>query len=230
MTIDFTAALDAARTLARVDDLASALWKAYAAGEIADADAERVGAAIEEARRRIRPVDTVAVRAPAVPRAPSSFPPRTRRCVSPDRLASRARRRRLAYSGPLPPALSCRFTTGQLAVLRVVADEVRLRGLCILPLAAIAARAGVGITTARDAIGLAAGDGLLVIQERRRRGSPNLPNVVRVISREWTMWIAKWGRTPPSLQFGKPHEDRCVNSFRSVTAPPEKRSTRRGAS
>jgi len=39
-------------------------------------------------------------------RAASNFPPRRRRCVSPDRLASRARRRRLAYSGPLPPALA----------------------------------------------------------------------------------------------------------------------------
>jgi hypothetical protein len=62
--MDFTTALDAARTLARVDELASALWKDYEAGRISDADAGQVSAAIEEARRRIRPVDTVAVRAP----------------------------------------------------------------------------------------------------------------------------------------------------------------------
>lgn len=222
-------ALDAARTLARVDELARDLWQSYAAGGIADADAGHVSAQIEEARKRIRPVDTVAVRAPFVPRRTSAFPPRARRCVSPDRLASRDRRRRLAYSGPLPPALASRFTPGQLATLRIVADEVRARGICALPLAAIAARAGVGITTARDAIRLAAGDGLLVIQERRRRGSPNLPNVVRIISREWTMWIAKWGR-PPRVQFCKPHEDRHLNRFRNVTAPPEKRTTRQGAS
>jgi hypothetical protein len=49
-------------------------------------------------------------------RAASNFPPRRRRCVSPDRLASRARRRRLAYSGPLPPALATGFTTGQARV------------------------------------------------------------------------------------------------------------------
>lgn len=212
MTIDFTAALDAARTLARVDDIAGVLWRAYDGGAIADVDAGRVSAQIEEARLRIRPKDTVAVRAPAVPRRASNFPPRARRCVSPDRLASRARRRRLAYSGPLPPALAAGFTTGQLATLRVVADEVRLRGFCALPLAAVAARAGVCVTLARDAIRLAAGDGLLVITERRRSGCPNLPNVVRIISREWCAWIAKWGR-PPSLQFRKPHEDRHINRF-----------------
>ena len=156
-----TAAIDAAHTLARVDELALALWRSYSAGTIADADAELVAARIEEARRRIRPVDTVAVRAPAVPRLGSSFPPRRRRCVSPDRLASRDRRRRLAFSGPLPPSLDCRFTVGQRAVLRVVADEVRLRGVCVLPLTAIAARAGVCVTLARSAIRLAAGDGLL---------------------------------------------------------------------
>jgi hypothetical protein len=210
MTIDFTGALDAAHTLARVDDIASSLWRAYAAGGIADADAERVGAAIEEARKRIRPVDTVAVRAPSVPRLRSSFPPRRRRCTSPDRLASRDRRRRLAYSGPLPHALATRFTTGQLAVLRIVADEIRLRGLCVLPLNAIAARAGVCVTLARAAIRLAAGDGLLVITERRRRGCPSLPNVLRVISSEWRMWIAKWGRPADRVQFVKPHEDRSA--------------------
>src|SRR5271163_1425398 len=80
----------------------------------------------------------------------------------------------------------------------IVADEVRARGVCALPLCAIAARAGVGVTTARDAIRLAAGDGLLVITERRRRGCASLPNVLRVISREWKAWIAKCGRPPPS--------------------------------
>ena len=220
-----TAAIDAAHTLASVDDIARGLWRSYAAGAIADADAELVAARIEEARRRIRPVDTVALRAPAVPRLRSSFPPRRRHCVSPDRLASMDRRRRLAYSGPLPPALASRFTTGHLAVLRIVGDEVRLRGLCVLPLGAIAARAGVCVTLARDAIRLAAGDGLLVITERRRRGCASLPNVVRIISREWLAWIAKWGR-PPCLQKSKPHEGSQVR--KGCGAPTAHHFSRRG--
>ena len=191
MIMDFAAALEGARTLAHIDDIARDLWRVHGDGLIADADAERVAAQVEEARRRIRPADTVAVRAPRVPRAASNFPPRRRHCASPDRLASRTRRRRLASSGPMPPALASGFTEGQRAVLRVVADEVRAKGSCTLPLAAIAARAGVCVTLARDAIRLAAGDGLAVIIERRRRGRPNLTNIVRIISREWLAWIAR---------------------------------------
>lgn len=55
MLDDFTAAIDAARTLASVDDIARGLWRAYQGGAIDDADAGRVSAQIEEARRRIRP-------------------------------------------------------------------------------------------------------------------------------------------------------------------------------
>ena len=93
--MDFTAALNSARTLAQVDDLARDLWRTHGAGLLADTDAERVAAQVEEARRRIRPADTAVGRAPHVPTAPSNFPPRRRRCASPDRLASRTRRLRL---------------------------------------------------------------------------------------------------------------------------------------
>lgn len=188
--IDFGTALDAASTLARIDEIARGLWAAYGADVIGDGEAEQIGAQIEQARRRVRPADTVRARAPAVPLAAvSMFPPRKRRCVSPDRAKSRARRRRLAYSGPLPPTLAAGFTTGQLAVLRIVADEVRARSCCALSLGEIAARAGVCVTLARDAIRLAAGDGLLVIVERRRHGARSLPNLVRILSREWLAWI-----------------------------------------
>ena len=133
MIMDFTAALDAAQTLARVDDLARELWHVHGRGLIADADAELVAAQIEEARRRIRPKDTVAARAPGVPRMASNFPPR-RRCASPDKTASLARRRRVASSGPMPPALSAGFTEGQRATLAIVVAEVRATGECALSL------------------------------------------------------------------------------------------------
>jgi hypothetical protein len=81
-----------------------------------------------------------------------------------------------------------------MAVFRVVADEVRQHGACSKTLGEIAARAGVGITTARDAIRAGGFDGILVIEERRRRGAPNLPNLVRIISREWANWIKRSGR------------------------------------
>ena len=47
---------------------------------------------------------------------------------SPDRQRSIERRRRLAASEPLLPQLASRFTTGELAVLRIVGDEVKAHG------------------------------------------------------------------------------------------------------
>ena len=39
------------------------------------------------------------------------------------------------------------------------------------------------------AIRQAARLGLLTVQERRREGQKNLPNVIRVVSREWLQWL-----------------------------------------
>ena len=111
--------------------------------------------------------------------------------MSPDRIASRDRRRLLACSGPMPPTLAARFTTGELAVLRIVADEVAEKGVCGLCIDAIAARAGVCRRLAQAAIRLAEGDGLLTIQERRHQGRRSDPNLIRIISREWQAWMRR---------------------------------------
>ena len=91
----------------------------------------------------------------------------------------------------MPPALACRFTVGELAVLRIVGDEVRQHGHCDRTLGEIAARAGVSRSTAKNAIRAAAAMGLLTVQERRREGRVNLPNVLRVVSREWLQWLSR---------------------------------------
>jgi hypothetical protein len=200
------AAIGGSRSLARLNELAQDVWKAWGAGMLADTDAGRLSEAIEAQRRLRRPLDTVAIRAPGVPRLNGSiFGPKRRPRVSPDRQASMARRRRLAASGPMPPAIAARFTTGEIAVLRIVADEVRSKGDCRLFLGEIAARAGVGMTKARMAIRLAASDGLLTIQERRRQGQKNDANVLRVISREWMAWIQRGrGESPIASTNMKP--------------------------
>lgn len=119
---------------------------------------------------------------------------------APERSVAIERRRRLACSGPMPPALASRFTTGQLAVLRIVGDEMARNGACGLCIDAIAARAGVCRRLAQAAIRLAEGDGLLTIQERRHQGRKSDPNVVRIISREWLQWLRRGGRsTAPAL-------------------------------
>jgi hypothetical protein len=37
--------------------------------------------------------------------------------------------------------------------------------------------------------------GLLTIEERRREGRRNLPNVIRIIAKEWTTWLSRGGRS-----------------------------------
>jgi hypothetical protein len=177
-------------SLAGCDQLARDLWKGFGAGVIPDDQAEALSAALEGRRRALR---GEAGQPPARSQkplwnGPSRFPPR-RVQVSPDRRRSIERRRHLAASGPMPPALGSRFTTGELAVLRIVADEVVAHGVCSLTLGEIAARAGVCRSTARNAVRAAARAGLVTIEERRRPGRINLPSLIRVISREWLVWL-----------------------------------------
>jgi hypothetical protein len=75
----------------------------------------------------------------------------------------------------MPPSLACWFTVGELAVLRIVGDEVRERGQCDRTLGRISARAGVSRTTAQSALRAAAAMGFVTIEERRRQGQVNLP-------------------------------------------------------
>src|SRR6195952_1200683 len=185
------AAIDGARTLAQMDELSRQIWQAHASGAVDDAGAQSLAERLHQRRGSIR-AGIVPVGVPAG--RVSLFPPRSRP-VSPDRIASRDRRRLLACSGPMPPALAARFTTGQLAVLRIVADEVTEKGVCGLCIDAIAARAGVCARLAQAAIRLAEGDGLLTVQERRHQGRKSDPNLIRVISREWQGWMKRGRRT-----------------------------------
>jgi len=204
---DRLAAIAGTKSLARLDEMARTIWEDWGADRLTEQAAQALAEAVEARRRKVRGVDTVAVRAPHVAaqaRAegrPSCFPPKRRQPTSPDREASKARRRTLAASGPMPATLAAHFTTGEQAVLRIVADQVRDHGDCRLTQGEIAARAGVCVTTARDTIRAAARDGLLTIEERRQYLKPNLPNVVRIISREWRSWITR-GRRAPSPGMG----------------------------
>ncbi len=102
-----------------------------------------------------------------------------------DRRESLRRRRRLAYSGPMPARLADQFTPAEVAVLRIIADEHRDRGGCARSIGEIAARAGVCPRTVQNALRHAERLGLVPITERRRPGARNLPNIVRVVSRGW---------------------------------------------
>ncbi len=111
----------------RLTELAAAVWKGFACGAIAEADAQQLADEIH-ARKVIPPT-------PAAPRKPVGSRPR-----SP---AHMERRRRWTGSGWLPPQLACRFTMAETAVLSTIAAEVARRGLCRLTIGHIAAMAGV---------------------------------------------------------------------------------------
>src|SRR3954449_5689897 len=185
------AAIDGARTLTRLDHLSRAIWQSLAAGAVADDDAQALAERLHARRSLIRG-DLKPVGIPVG--RPSLFPPR-RLQRAPQRPVAIARRRHLAASGPMPPALACKFTVSELAVLRIVGDEVRQHGHCARCVDEIAARAGVCRRMVQNALREAARLGLLTIEERRREGRRNQANIVRIISKEWMLWLARGGRS-----------------------------------
>ena len=128
--LDLLTAIGGTKSLATLDGFARTVWQRWGAKEVTDEQAQSFAEAIEARKREVRGVDTVAQRAPHVAAQAkgqgrlSHFPPKRKAAPSPDRRASIERRRTLAASGPMPPQLASQFTTGELAVLRLVADEV----------------------------------------------------------------------------------------------------------
>jgi hypothetical protein len=193
-------AIDAAHPK-QFDYLSRQLWQAHAAGHIPDQDAQSLAERLHGRR------SDSAVAQGAVFRLSSSVTPangqnapraflRRPESKSPDRRGSIERRRRLAASGPMPPALACQYTVGQLAVLRIVGDEIHAKGTCDRSLAEIAARAGVCRKLAQLTMRMAARDGLVTIERRPRPGRKNLSNIVRIISQVWLTWLRHRNHRP----------------------------------
>lgn len=172
----------------QLDHIAIQLIQSWGAGAITDHDAEVLHSLIE----RRRPFG-VAARASQKQRSKlaarlSRFLPR-HRARSPNRKASRDRRRMLGGSSALPSSIRHYYTEGQRAALCVVAGEIKRQGFCDLALDAIAARAGVCRTSVQDALHEARRMFHLKITERPRPGRKNLTNVVEIISPEWRRWL-----------------------------------------
>src|SRR4051812_48703419 len=149
------------------------LWKAYAAGQVTEAQASELSDLIENRR--------------ALPAAPK--PVQRRLGSRPRPPASMERRRRWAASGCLPPALAARFTLAETAVLAVVSAEVRQHGACTLTVGHIAAVAGVCGQTVRNALRVAQRLGFVHVEQRRVSAWRNRPNRVTILSPEWTTWL-----------------------------------------
>src|SRR3954454_5951018 len=156
--------------LAKVSSL---LWRAYAAGQVSEAEASELSDLIERRRALPAPQKPTQRRLGSRPRSPAAM----------------ERRRRWAASGALPPALAARFTLAETAVLAVIAAEHQKHGACTLPIGHVAALAGVSETTVRNAVRQARRLGLLHVEERRVSAFRNLPNKLTITSREWLLWL-----------------------------------------
>jgi hypothetical protein len=191
----------------QLEDTARLLWKCYGEGSIDDGEATFLQSVI--ARRRplghhTRPWGLK----PVGGRISSRFTPRQRQ-RSPDREASRRRRRMLGGSGALPNNLRCHYTEGQRSVLCIVAGEVKRHGICDFPVDKIAALAGVCRTTVQTTMHEARRLGHITITERKQSGRKNLPNVVEIISPEWRTWLRRGPVCRPDrVQFAENRQNR----------------------
>src|SRR5215210_2419819 len=176
---------------AELPAVSALLWKAYAAGQVTEAEASALSESIERKRS-----------------LPAAQKPVQRRFGSRPRTSSSLeRRRRWAASGTLPPALASRFTLAEQAVLAVVAAEHRRRGDCRLTNKEIADVAGVSITTVKNAVRAARALNLLSVEERRLTAFRNASNIIRITSPEWRAWLRLGGggktvpRSPTQLKI-----------------------------
>src|SRR5215204_7260020 len=167
----------ASSSRAELPAVSALLWKAYAAGQVTEAEASALSEAIELKRALPAPQKPVQRRFGSRPKTPASL----------------ERRRRWAASGAMPPALASRFTLAEQAVLAVVAAEHRKRGDCRLTNKEIADVAGVSVTTVKNAMRAARGLNILTVEERRLTAFRNASNVVRIVSPEWRAWLRLGG-------------------------------------
>lgn len=183
--------------------IGEAMWKAWAAGQVTDAEAEELSALIEA--RKVMP--------PASP--PGAAASSRRRFGSRPRSdASLGRRRRCVAPKHLPPALATHFTQAETAVLAMVAEEVIKRGDCRLAVGHLAALAGVSESTVRNALRRAKTLGLVTVEERRLTAFRNSTNVVCIISHEWASWLKLGTNRAARMVRAAPNQTR-LNRHRS---------------
>lgn len=172
----------AAGTNQQVDECAKAAWILNGEGLIADEEMAYLAPVIDHQRKSIAERMRVAREAARVRHCRPAIPLQKR-------AASWLRRRSLAKDCIIPTCLAQAFTVSKLAVLSVIASAVMDRGQSTMSLPEIAARAGVGCTTARYAIRDAARRGLISVSENRINGFWNRPNTIRIVCGRWLRWL-----------------------------------------
>jgi hypothetical protein len=164
-------------------DTPAAVWAAHLAGRITEADAERLDAALRLPQRQPEPHKPAVGRFQRLPRQ-----------RSPDREASMRRRRTLAATWALPPAMAAKLTVSEQAYCRLLADDYAAEGLTNASHSEMAARVGCCVETIKRAQKVLRRLGWITVQIRPRRGLKHLTNVVRIVSPEWITWITNGPR------------------------------------
>jgi hypothetical protein len=169
-------------TSLQLDNLARLVWQGLYSGELSEQEATSLDGAI----RRRRDIGRFA-------RATFVTPKRPLRRVSKDRSAAIRHRRELAGGGAFPHQIAGFFPTAQQAALTIIAYEVKAKRDCRLHIQEIADRAKVCRATVQNAIREARRLGLLTVEARRLSPTKNLPNIIRIASREWRTWLKRHG-------------------------------------
>jgi hypothetical protein len=181
----------------QLDNVASRIWYVRGQDQLTDAAADYLHHCVVRRRRaggRKQPVASTIQRVAG--RLSSRFAPR-KPPNSPNREASRSRRRMLGGSSALPHKLRHFYTEGNRAVLCIVVGEIKRRGICDLPIDKIAALAGVCRTSVQNSLHEARRLRHIRITDRPQPGRKHLPNIVEIIASEWLAWIK---RSPPATR------------------------------
>ncbi|MGY3586685.1 hypothetical protein ACVIGB_004256 [Bradyrhizobium sp. USDA 4341] len=210
-----------------LDTLLDAIWRRHwPVGAISGDEAQFLAEAIQKRKPQRGFVAQSSV-GKLHARVSSRFTTR-QRPRSPNRQASRDRRRTLGSSSAMPPAMRAKFTEGQRAVLAIVAGEIKHHGVCDLPYDKIAAVAGVCRTTVQTAMHEARRLGFIHITERPRRGRKNLTNLIRIRSTEWATWIKRGPAAHRPAIDGLPVAGRIGSKAVKMASPTKSTDLRKG--
>jgi hypothetical protein len=210
----------------QLDAMGRLVWERYGANAVNDDEASYLASCIERRRPLSRRTSTgkFAVIGKMNGRI-SRFLPRQRPRSS-DRKASRDRRRMLGGSSALPDNLRHHYTEGQRAVLCVVAGEIKRHGVCDLPIDKIAALSGVCRTTVQTAMHEARRLHHIKITERPVHGRKSLPNLVEIISPEWSTWIK---RGPSAARFIGSKTVKMVSTTKNINLESKRLGNEKGS-
>lgn len=202
--VDLLGAIARFTNRAQIDDFVRLLWSRLyhgAGGMLEDRETQLLH---QMALQRLD--DLQEAREKRLPPTRSWFPQRPKSDQSREQAASGkrdperwARKQRLGGLAALPPAEDYEgFTEGERAALYIVAADVRELGTCRCTVAEIADRAGVGQTTARNAIRKARERGLLKVAHRPQWRNKWLSNIITIVCKTWLSWLQRFR---PNLGF-----------------------------